>query len=71
MAWTNPTSRTTGELITASIWNTDIRDNLIELRQGGVAITSQADTDFITANSSTQLTRMSRAALKILSESYF
>lgn len=28
MAWTNPTSRTTGTLITASIWNTDLVDNL-------------------------------------------
>jgi hypothetical protein len=28
MAWTAPTTRTTGELITAAIWNTDIVDNL-------------------------------------------
>jgi hypothetical protein len=28
MAWTVPTTRTTGELVTASIWNTDIVDNL-------------------------------------------
>jgi len=28
MAWTAPTPRTTGELITASIWNTDIVANL-------------------------------------------
>src|SRR5215510_12650118 len=28
MVWTAPTPRTTGELITASIWNTDLTDNL-------------------------------------------
>jgi hypothetical protein len=28
MAWTNPTTRSTSTLITASIWNTDLVDNL-------------------------------------------
>ena len=28
MAWTAPTTRTTGTLITAAIWNTDLTDNL-------------------------------------------
>lgn len=32
MAWIAPTTRTTGELITASIWNTDITDNLDALK---------------------------------------
>lgn len=32
MVWTTPTPRTTGELITASIWNTDLRDNLVLLK---------------------------------------
>ena len=32
MAWTIPTARTTGELITASIWNTDLKDNLLLLK---------------------------------------
>lgn len=32
MAWTAPTTRTTGTLITASIWNTDIVDNLDALK---------------------------------------
>lgn len=31
MAWTAPTTRTTGELITASIWNADLTDNLAYL----------------------------------------
>ena len=32
MSWTDPTQRTTGTLITASIYNTDIVDNLVNLR---------------------------------------
>jgi|SRR5215471_2277172 len=32
MVWTTPTPRTTGELITASIWNTDLKDNLVLLK---------------------------------------
>lgn len=32
MAYTTPTTRTTGTLITASIWNTDIVDNIIYLK---------------------------------------
>lgn len=32
MAWTTPTQRNTGDLITASIWNTDLKDNLRYLR---------------------------------------
>ena len=32
MSWNTPSHRTTGTLITASIWNTDVIDNLIALR---------------------------------------
>lgn len=32
MAWTTPSTRTTGTLITASIWNTDVVANLIYLK---------------------------------------
>jgi hypothetical protein len=32
MAWTSPTTRVTGEIITASKWNTDIVDNLLYLK---------------------------------------
>jgi len=31
MAWTSPTTRATGVLVTASIWNTDVVDNLVYL----------------------------------------
>lgn len=36
MAWTSPTTRTTGELITASIWNTDLTNNLLFLYTAAV-----------------------------------
>ena len=58
MAWTNPTTQSTGTLITATIWNTDIVDNLTALRSGSVALTSQATGDVIYASSSTQLGRV-------------
>lgn len=58
MAWTAPTSRTTGDLMTASIWNTDLVNNLTTLRGGGIAISSQAALDFIFASSTTQLGRL-------------
>ena len=32
MAWTAPTTRSTGDLITASIWNVDLKDNLDYLK---------------------------------------
>ncbi len=57
MSWTTPTVRTTGDLITASIYNTDLVNNLIALRAGGVAIASQAALDLITGASATQLAR--------------
>jgi hypothetical protein len=31
MAWTTPTTRATGDLITSSIWNTDLVNNLLYL----------------------------------------
>lgn len=39
MSYTAPTTRVTGTLITASIWNTDIVDNIIALRA--------TDTDYV------------------------
>jgi hypothetical protein len=57
-------ARTTGELITAAIWNADVRDNLNALRAGGIALASQAAHDFIHATSATQLGRVAAVAGK-------
>ena len=36
MAWVTPTTRSTGDLITAAIWNQDVVNNPISLTPGGV-----------------------------------
>ncbi len=59
MAWTTPTTRATGDLITASIWNTDLTENLKAGGEGhwlhdiAVFATAIAQTNFdtITADS--------------------
>lgn len=48
MAWTTPRSYTAGDLITAAILNTHIRDNLLYLKGKAGAIT--LEDDIITAN---------------------
>lgn len=62
MAWATPTTRTTGTLVTAAIWNSDVVDNPIALRAGGIAIASQAALDFIYATSATQLARLAKGS---------
>ena len=49
MAWTNPTTRSTGNLITASIWNTDLVDNLVYLKSS-INAQIQIDADAWTAS---------------------
>jgi len=56
--WTAPRTWTTGEDVTAAILNTHVRDNMTELRAGGIAIASQAANDFLYAASSTQIGRL-------------
>lgn len=47
MAWTSPTTRATGDLITASIWNTDIVNNL--LMTAPAIMTAAGDTLYASA----------------------
>lgn len=60
MAWATPSSRTTGTLMTAAIWNSDAVDNPIALRAGAIAIASQAALDFLYASSATQFARLAK-----------
>lgn len=46
MAWTTPTTRATGDLITASIWNTDVVNNLAYLHGDAGTVTLAATLDF-------------------------
>lgn len=59
MAWTAPRTWVAGELVTAALMNTHVRDNLTELRAGGIAIASQGANEIIRASSSTQFARSS------------
>lgn len=66
MAYIAPTSRTTGELVTAVIWNQDIVADVIAIYAGAMQIASQATNDLIYAASSTQLGRIAAAANAVL-----
>jgi hypothetical protein len=58
MAYVQPSTQTTGTLITAATWNQDVVDNTIAIRAGGVAIASQAANDVFYASSATQVARL-------------
>lgn len=58
MAYVAPTTRTTGTLITAAIWNQDVVANPIALYAGALSIASQAANDVLYAASATQLARL-------------
>jgi hypothetical protein len=60
--WTAPATVTTGQLMTASFWNDNVRDNLSVLRAGGVAVSSQAIGDLLCASSTTQFARLAGVA---------
>jgi hypothetical protein len=61
-SWTAPRTWTTGELVTATIMNSAVRDNLTVLRAGGLAVTSQAIGDLLCASSTTQFARLADVA---------
>lgn len=58
MAWTTPSTVVADQLMTAAMWNEQIRDNDTVLRAGGIAIASQATGDLVTALDSTTWTRV-------------
>ena len=62
MAYNAPTTRTTGDLITAVMWNADIVANEIAINAGAIALTSQAVGDIIIATSASQLGRVADVA---------
>ena len=62
MAYIAPTTRVTGDLVTAAIWNADIVANEIAINAGAIALTSQAIGDLVIATSATQLGRVADVA---------
>jgi hypothetical protein len=53
MGWTSPSTRVTGELITAAIWNSDITDNLsyLNIRPSDTSLINEAS-DYTTTSTS-------------------
>ena len=58
MAYSAPSTRSAGDLITTAIWNADLVANEVAINAGAVAIASQATGDVIVASSATQLGRV-------------
>ena len=58
MAYSAPSSRSTSDLITATIWNADVVANPIAIYAGAMSLTSQASGDILYASSTTQLGRV-------------
>ncbi len=50
MAWTTPGTATAGEVLTASFWNTNVRDNLLALPRGLVAEDTSTSTQTLTSS---------------------
>lgn len=65
MSWTAPTTRTTGELITASIYNTDLVDNLNALTAQVTTVTTTGNITSLTVPSGRGdlIVRMNNASL--------
>ena len=66
MAYTEPPSVTTGELMEAADWNTYERANMIALYSGEMSLASQAANDLPYATSATQWARIPAAASAVL-----
>lgn len=69
MAWSSPSTRSAGDLITAIIWNQDVVNNPIAIYGGAIGITSQANGRMIVASSATQLTT-TRSFPKVFMEEF-
>lgn len=66
MAWTTPRTWVTGELATAAMLNTYVRDNQDALDDGRLAIASQAAGDVFYATNATTMARLAKDEGKYL-----
>jgi len=70
MAYSAPSTRSTGELCTAAIWNADVVANEIAIYAGALSLASQASGDILYASSTTQFGRVGiGTANKVLTSS--
>jgi len=58
MAYSTPSTRAAGYVVPYTVWNSDVVDNVIALRTGAIALSSQAAGDVIYATTTTQLGRV-------------
>jgi hypothetical protein len=65
MPWSTPKTFVAGAVLPASDLNTHLRDQLLVLRGGGIAISSQAANDFIYALDDDQFARLPAVAGKV------
>ena len=66
MAWTAPRTWVTGELVTATILNTYVRDNQDALEEGRLSLASQAAGDVFYASSANAMARLAKDEGKFL-----
>lgn len=62
MPWVTPKTWVAGAVLPASDLNTHLRDQLLELRGGGISIPSQAVDDFLFAEDTDQIGRVAAAS---------
>ena len=62
MAYSAPSTISTGDLITAAKWNADVSANPIAIYAGAMSVTSQAVGDILYASSTTQFARVAAVA---------
>ena len=62
MAYSAPSTITTGTLITAAKWNADVVANPTAIYAGAMSVTSQAVGDILYASSTTQFARIAAVA---------
>ncbi len=58
MSYTSPRTWVSGELVTAALMNTYVKDNQTAMYAGAMSVTSQAAYDLLYASSATQLARI-------------
>lgn len=70
MPWNGVTTAVAGTIYTAARYNSETKENFEHLRQGGIAMTGQADGLFVRASSSTQLEPVGAGIIKLIAESF-
>lgn len=68
MPWNGVTTAVAGTIYTAARYNSETKENLEHLRQGGIAMTGQAAGNYVRATSSSQYESIGDEQVKWLCE---